>query len=162
MIPTNKTVAGFSSFRKFVSDSELNAWKESNAEDIDKFFVHKQIVMTFVYPKDSDKNQESKIYGAMEDGGRLAFARMKDPKDENRKAVDSFQAFDLLSMLKNADQPEETQAIKIFSKKDLSQIKIISTDEAARLLSKKLGKNKDIMTVQDKKPNIVLKDTPDE
>jgi hypothetical protein len=156
MIPTNNMMPAFSSFKQFFADS----WFENTAEEIDKLLAHKQIVMTFVYPKDPKQNEESKIYGAMEEGGRLAFARMKDPKDPNRDATDSFQAFDLLSLLKNADQPENTQAIKIFDKSDLKKIEVITSDKAAKLLSKKLG-HKSITTTLSKKPSLVLKDNPD-
>ncbi len=133
--------------------------KETVENEIDKFLTHKQIVMFFVYPikRDGKENVSAKkLYGATEDG-RLTFAQMKNPNpDDPVKQNDSFQAFDLETLLAHSDEPDDIQRIKIFDKKDLKKIKVVSQDFAVKRLAKlRLAKKiKPINDPEDKKVTI--------
>jgi hypothetical protein len=150
---------GFSKFRELMDLWDGIVLKETVENEIDKFLTHKEIVMFFIYPikKDGrDKTNAKKLYGATEDG-RLTFAQMKNPNPGDPvKQNDSFQAFDLETLLAHSDEPDDIQRIKIFDKKDLKKIKVVSQDFAVRRLAKlRLAKKiKPINDPEDKKVTI--------
>jgi hypothetical protein len=133
---------GFSEFRNLMDLWDNFVFKESIEHEIDKFLTHKQIIMFFMFPvKGSGKNKKitkkSKLYGATEDN-RLAFAQIKHPNpDDLEKEKESFQAFDLDSLVAKSDEPEDLQRIKIFNKQDVKKIKIVSQEYAIERLSDK-------------------------
>jgi hypothetical protein len=134
---------GFSEFRNLMDMWDRHVFKESVEHEIEKFLDHKQLIMFFVFPvKKGKKSKSAKLYGATEDG-RLSFAKMKHPNpDDLEEKQDSFQAFDLESLVDKSDEPEDLQRIKIFNKKDIPKIKVVSQEYAIERLSKKhLGKH---------------------
>lgn len=141
----NQYSVGFSKFRNLMDLWDQYVLKETVENEIDKFLTHKQIVMYFVYPikKDPKGNiKAKKLYGATEDG-RLSFAKMKHPNpDDLDRGAESFQAFDLETLLAHSDEPDDIQRIKIFDKKDIKKIKVVSQEFAVKRLAKlRLAKN---------------------
>ena len=153
----NTQSPGFSQFRQLMDLWDNHVFKESVQDEIDKFLTHKELVMFFLYPAKDRKNKKTvKLYGTTEDG-RLAFAKMKSPNpDDPIKAEDSFQAFDLQTLIDQSDEPEDLQRIKIFNRKDLNKIKIVPQEYAVKKLSsKRLGKKlKPVDTPEDKEANL--------
>lgn len=72
---------------------------------------------------------DSEVFGSPEES-RLVFAKIKDPKDEDRDALKDamFSGIDLMKIMSG----ERTE--RLFSTKDLPKIKIIDKEELAKLL----------------------------
>ncbi len=127
----------FSEFRNLMDVWDNYVFVETVHNELEKFLTHKEIIMYFLYPVKHGKPQKkARLYGATEEG-RLAFAKIKNPNDDDpEKAQDNFQAFDLESLINHSDEPEEIQRIKIFNRKDIKKIKIVSQDYAIDKLTK--------------------------
>jgi len=128
---------GFSQFRHLMDVWDNYVFMENVEHEITKFLDHKQLLMFFRYPEGAkDDGKEAKLYGAAEDG-RLGFARMKSPNPEDPEEYqDNFTAYDLKSLLNHTEDKDEVETIKIFDRKDLKKIKIISKDDAVAELAK--------------------------
>jgi len=133
----NDSKSGFSNFRELMDLWDDYVFNETVENELEKFLDHKQLVMFFLYPDIKNKNGKGKkLYGTTEDG-RLSFAKMKSPSpDDPPRSDDNFQAFDLETLITKSDEPEDLQRIKIFNKKDLNKIKIVSKDFVVKKLSK--------------------------
>ena len=127
----------FSEFRNLMDVWDNYVFVETVHNELEKFLTHKEIIMYFLYPVRHGKlKKKVRLYGATEDG-RLAFAKIKSPnEDDPEKAQDNFQAFDLESLINHSDEPEEIQRIKIFNLKDINKIKIVSQNYAIEKLTK--------------------------
>ena len=118
--------------------------------------------MFFVYPVDkngklnkTDKNYiKPKLYGATEEN-RLAFAKIKHPNPEDLEPViETFSGIDLKALMDGREGDEEK--IKIFNKKDMKKIKVLSQEKAVDILSKsKLKKIIKPMPSTDKPKRII-------
>ena len=83
---------------------------------------------------------------------------MKSPNpDDPIKSQESFQAFDLETLLAHSDEPDDIQRIKIFDKKDVKKIKIVSQDFAVKRLAK-LRLSRNIKPINDGDSNKVTID----
>lgn len=108
----------FSDFRQL-----LDCWDEVK-DKFNKKCLMEDNNLVFFFQKDK------KIYGSGENG-RLVFARMKNPDDEDKGWASgaSFSAHDL------EDQSSNNE--RLFTSKDLKKIKIINQEEAVEKLEKK-------------------------
>lgn len=140
---------GFSEFRNLMDQWDNHVFVETVHNELEKFLNHKEILMYFIYPvKKGKKGKNTRLYGATEDG-RLAFAKIKNPnKDDPEKAQDNFSAFDLVSLVNHSDEPEEVQRIKIFDRRDIPKIKVVSQEYAIEVLTK-LRTEKHLKPIED-------------
>jgi hypothetical protein len=108
----------FSDFRQL-----LDRWDEVK-DKFNKKCLMEDNDLVFFFQKDK------KIYGSGENG-RLVFARMKNPDDEDKAWISgaSFSAHDLEDSSSNNE--------RLFTSKDLKNIKIINQEEAVKKLEKK-------------------------
>lgn len=88
-------------------------------EKIKKYLDDSDHILFFKY--------KGEIFGTNEEG-RLTFARMKDPKDEDYSEELSFSAMNLSKTIKN-DKSES-----VFSTDDVKNIKILSREEVEKQL----------------------------
>jgi len=115
-----RTSPGFSRFR-----SLLDTWDENLSSDkITTMLEDNGFVLFFT--------KEKEVFGATEDG-RLTFARMKNP-DHDEPAKYMKEATFSATNLTKAVEGEQTKTV--IGYRDLPQIKIISEDEAEKLLKK--------------------------
>jgi hypothetical protein len=122
----------------------LGAWEEASAL-LDKKDKLKNLlsvsVFVFFFKKDGS------IYGVTEDG-RLTFARMKNPEEEDEEWVkeSNFSATNLSKAINGE------KSTSLFGIKDLKEIKILTSEQALLELAKKV---KDL-------DNVVAPDIPEE
>lgn len=146
----------FSSFRSFM---DHYAFEENVANEIDKVLARKKLLFFFTY---KDKGV-TKLYGT-DDSNRMVYAMWKNPnKTDLNTGIESFQAFDLPELFKNM-QDQENEKIRLFNKKDLPKIEVITDkDEVLKKISK-IMTNKDF-DMDKKKANMddeLIQDKDDE
>jgi hypothetical protein len=160
-----KYSVGFSEFRNLMDLWDNYVLKESTENEIEKFLTNKQILMFFKYPVDkngnlnkNDKNFiKPKLYGATEEN-RLSFAKIKHPNPEDLEpAIETFSGIDLKALMDGGEgEDDDFEKIKIFNKKDMKKIKVISQEKAVNILSNsKLKKVISPMPPDDKPKRII-------
>jgi len=135
MSETNNKSLGFSSFRTLMDLWDNYVFEENVANEIDKVLNNKKILFFFNF-KDKDG---IKLFGT-DDSNRMVYAMWKNPsKNDPSPAIESFQAFDLHALLKNKEN-QEGEKIRLFNKKDLNKITVITDrDEVLEKLSKNVA-----------------------
>lgn len=130
---TNQQSPAFSSFRKFMDLRNNCAFQENVSNEIEKVLANKKILFFF---KHKDK-AGTKLFGT-DDSNRMIYAMWKNPsKSDPDTAIESFQAYDLEGIFQNKHD-SENERIRLFNKKDLPKISVVTDkDEVLDLLSKK-------------------------
>lgn len=119
---------GFSKFRKLMDLWDEAVLQEKHANKVNGIIEINGLIFFFV--------KDGEVYGASEEG-RLVFAKMKDPHDKDLDdRLSSFAAYSLKKALAGHE------VSRVFGKKDLKTIKVISQDKAVELLSNKPTGNK--------------------
>ncbi len=120
----------FSSFRE-----DLDKWDEATKKEKESL-IHALVnspSFSFFFKKDRG------LFGANE-MNRVAFARMKDPDDENNKVDDMFTAYNLIKVMLG----ERLQ--DVFGSNDLGNIQVIDKEEAAKWLIQNSNKVPDAVS----------------
>ena len=122
----------FSSFRSLMELWDNYVFEENVANEIDKVLTRKKLLFFFNY---KDKGV-TKLYGT-DDNNRMVYAMWKNPnKSDLNSGIESFKAYDLAELFQNI-QDQDNEKIRLFNKKDLPKIKIITDkDDILKKLSK--------------------------